>query len=302
MGNVTEKVSSMPNIVKLVVAGGTSLVLLILLMAGCTAIPLGSVGIVVSKVGKNRGVQGVTMKTGWALVNPITTSLIEYPVYMQTVKWTAAEKEGNPDVDESITFNTKDEMTINADVSLSYMLEESAAPAFYVKYRARDIETFTDGYLRNVARDAFNEVAGDYSIEQIMGDNGPVLQAVRNRMQSVLKVDGIQISQLGFMGSPRAPKQVSDAINLKVQAAQIALQKENEVAQAKAEAQKMEAIAQGDAQANIIRAQADATANKLRSSTLTPELIEWNKIQRWDGHNPSVVSGAGAGSLMLSVK
>jgi len=276
-----------------------ALVFFSVLSSGCMTINPGNVGIEVSKVGSSRGVQDVTIKTGLVLYDPLTTAVIEYPTFMQTAKWTRNPNEGSAN-DESLTFTTKDSLVVNADVSLSYQLDADKAPAFYVKFRADNIGSFTDGYMRNVARDAFNEIAGQYTVEQVMGDNAPLLKAVRERIQEQLK-EYVTINQLGFIGAPRPPQSVTDAINAKVQAEQIALQKQNEVAQAEAEARKQVAEAQGEADSNIVRAKADAEANRLRTSSLTPALIEWTKIQKWDGKNPEVVSGD-HGSLMVSVK
>lgn len=96
------------------------------------------------------------------------------------------------------------------------------------------------------------------------------------------------------------PDSVNQAINMKVQAQQIALQKDIEVTQAEADAKKTEAYAQGDAQANVIRAQADATANKLRAASLTPALVEWTAIAKWDGHRPQV-EGSGSGGILIQL-
>lgn len=260
-------------------------------LSGCKTITPGNVGIEVSKVGSSRGVQDLTIKTGFVMYNPALTEVIEYPTYVQTVKWTKTADEGKP-TDESITFTTKDSLVVNADVSLSYQLSSEKAPAFYVKYRADDIVIFTDGYLRNVVRDSFNEIAGGYTVEEVMGDNGPILKRVRERIQNVLIPEGIDITQLGFIGAPRPPENITNAINSKVQAIQLTLQKQQEVAQEQAEALKREAQADGIAKANIRTAEGDAASNRLRNESLTPALLEWTKLQKWDGHNPSVVSGA----------
>lgn len=268
-------------------------------LTGCTSINPGNVGIEISKAGSSRGVQDITLKTGWVFYNPMWTTVIEYPTFMQTVKWTRSANEGNA-TDESITFTTKDSSTVNTDVSVSYQLDYAKVPEFYVKFRADEIEKFTDGFMRNITRDAFNEAAGGYTVEQVMGDNAPLLRDVRKLVQQQLTQYGVTVEQLGFIGAPRPPDSVNNAINLKVQAQQIALQKQIEVTQAEADAKKNEAYADGDAKANIIRAQADATANKLRSESLTPALVTWTAIQKWDGKRPQV-EGAGAG-LLVNIK
>ena len=283
-----------------IVGGAVAVVSLFLVSivgcAGCTSIGPGNVGIVISKTGASRGVQDVTVKTGWAFVNPITTEVIEYPTFMQTVKWTKSATEGSPN-DESITFTTGDSMVVNADISLSYQLAFDKAPEFYVKFRADKIEQFTDGFLRNVARNSFNAIAGNYNIGQIMGNNGPILLAIKKDMQQQLTAYGVQIDQLGFIGAPRPPESVTNSINLKAQAEQIALTKTIELNQVEADAKKAVAEAEGQAAANIALAEADAKANKLRSESLTGPLIEWTAIQKWDGHRPQV-EGTGGGMLI----
>lgn len=55
---------------------------------------------------------------------------------------------------------------------------------------------------------------------------------------------------------------------------------ENEVATAKAEAQK-----------TIVQAQAQATANELLAKSLTPEYMQYQALQKWDGKLPQVTGG-----------
>lgn len=63
----------------------------LLFNGGCgTTIPPGHVGIMVDQYGKNRGVKDYTTSTGRVWYNPWTTSVIEYPTYTQTIKWTGA--------------------------------------------------------------------------------------------------------------------------------------------------------------------------------------------------------------------
>jgi len=73
-------------------------------------------------------------------------------------------------------------------------------------------------------------------------------------------------------------------------------QKEAEAEQAKiaaeAEAEAKKIKAQGDAEAIKIKSEAEAEANREIANSLTPELIEKMKIDKWDGSVP-YVSGAG---------
>jgi regulator of protease activity HflC (stomatin/prohibitin superfamily) len=283
--------SRIPFIAKIAGVSAVSLFFIALFIAGCNSISPGYVGVEVNKAGSARGVDSVALKTGYIIVNPFLTSVIEYPTFIQTAKWTRSASEGTAN-DDSITFTSKDAMVVNADISISYELKFEKVPEFYVKFRADHIENFTDGFLRNITRDEINNVAGKYSVEQIMGDNGPIFQQVRDNLQKQLDPYGVVIDQLGVMGAPRPPANVIDAINSKVQAAQIALQKQNEVLQAEADAKKQVAEAQGQADANVVQAKGDSEANRLRQMSLTPGLIQLKAIEKWNGQLPQVQTGS----------
>ena len=62
---------------------------------------------------------------------------------------------------------------------------------------------------------------------------------------------------------------------------------------AESKAEQIRIKAEGEAEAIRVKAQAQAEANKLIAESLTPELIENEKIAKWDGKLP-VVSGSGA--------
>lgn len=259
-------------------------------LGACTRVGPGYVGIKISMAGSNRGVNDIPTTTGWVFYNPAATSVFEYPTFMQTAVWTHNAAEGKP-VNEEITFTTSDQLQVAADISIAYQLDGSKVPAFYVKFRSDDLDQFTHGYLRNLAREKFDNAAGHYKIEQIMGDNGPFLAEVRRELQKELEPIGVQLSQFGFIGAPRPPSSVINSINAKVQATQIAIQKENEVRQAQADAAKRVAEAEGYAKALETRSKADAEANRRIAESLTPQLIEGWKIQKWNGTLPQV-SGA----------
>lgn len=264
------------------------------LSSGCgTTISPGRVGIVVDKFGKSRGVQDYTTTTGYVWYNPMSTDVIEYPTNVQTVQWTANRNEGNPQ-DESITFTTKESVSVNADMSLSYQLDVPRIPAFYVKFRNDDLTGFTYGYLHNVARDAMMEIGGHYTVEQIMGDNEKFLHEVRDRLQGQVTDIGVSVQQFGFIGSPRPPSQIIESINNSQQAKYRAVQTQNELAQTQAEVSKQIAAAEGLAKANDIIGRS-ITQNLLDKQKLD---LQDRWIARWDGHRPSVESGTGTGMFL----
>lgn len=272
----------------------SSLILCLAVIAsavGCTRVGPGYVGIKVSMAGDSKGVDSVPAVTGWTFYNPFLSSVYEYPTFVQTAVWTKSPDEGKAS-NEEITFTNADNMQIAADVSLSYHLQPDKVPSFYVKFRNDDLNGFTHGYLRNVARDQFNEHGGRYKIDAIMGDNSAFLTDVRKDLQAEMTPIGVIIDQFGFIGAPRPPQGVIEAINGKIHATQLAQQKQNELVQAQADAAKEVARTEGYAQSITIRTTAEAEANKKLASSITPELVRLKQLEKWDGHLPQINGGS----------
>lgn len=272
--------------------------------AGCgyTVVQPGHVGIQINLSGSDKGVQDLPLKTGRIFYNPINETVYTYPTFVQTAKWSKDPTEGSAN-NEELSFTTKDQMVVFADVSLSYSLISSQVPNFYVKFRSDDLNQFTHGFLRNVARDQFNETAGKYGIEQIMGDNEPFITEVRKRIQDQVSSLGVKIEQFGFIGAPRPPVAVVQAINAKIQATQIAIQIENELRAATATAAKKVAEAEGNAKAAIATANGQAEANRIKSASINPAILDWERlaatreaISKWNGA-PSMINGGGGSPM-----
>jgi regulator of protease activity HflC (stomatin/prohibitin superfamily) len=277
--------------------------------AGCaTRIGPGNVGIKVDLAGSQRGVEDLPIRTGWVFYNPAGSKVVEYPTFVQTAKWTHDLNEGRP-INEELSFNTLQGLTVYGDISLSYHLDPAKVPAFYVKFRSDDIDQFTHGFLRNVARDSMNRVAANYTVEEIMGEKKPEMeQRSREELQSEVKDIGVVIEQFGFIGSPRPPESVVAAINAAQQAKYIAQQKQNELLQSQADAAKQVAAAEGQAKSQIAIAQGEAESNRLRAASISPQIIEWQKlavtdrwIARWNGSMPQVEAGGQLPGMLLNV-
>ncbi len=272
-----------------------------------TRIGGGFVGVEVFLSGSQRGPGEIPIKTGWVFYSPIRSQIIEFPTYVQTVKWTHDPNEGHP-TNEEMSYNSKEGMEIYSDVSLSYAIDPKMVPDFYLKYRLSNLEAFTHGILRDVVRNSLNEVASTYSVEEIYGvHKAEFLHKVSALIQEKLTPVGVGIQQFGFIGAPRVPDVISAAITGKAQAIQNAERAQNELAQTQAEAAKKIAEADGDAKSEVARAQGEAEANRIRQASISPQLLELRKLEnqraladRWNGQLPQVESGSGGG-LMLQL-
>lgn len=258
-----------------------SLVLVIAITTGCTRIGPGHAGIEVNSAGSDKGVSQQTASTGWFFYNPFTSTVIEYQTAQRLEKWTKSDNEGKSGNTE-VSFTNKDSMVIYADVAIAFSLDPAKVPAFYVKFLAKDeddLDTkFTNGYLRNSVRNCLNELAGQYDIKQIMGDNAEFLNKTKACIQADVITWGVNIDQFGLIGAPRPPQPVIDAINMKAQAEQVATQKQIELTQVQADAAKRVAEAEGNAKAQVAVAQGEAEANRLRNSSITDNILRMRAL------------------------
>jgi len=286
---------------------GFLLVLLVfsVFLVRVTRIEAGHVGVAINLAGKQRGASEIPVRTGWVFYSPLSTQIIEFPTYVQTVKWTKDVNEGHP-VNEEMNFNSKEGMEIYVDVSMSYAIEASKVPEFYVKYRVADMEMFTHGILRDVVRNSLNEVASTYVVEDIYGEKkAEFLHKVQAMIEQKMSPVGVSVQQFGFIGAPRVPSVIAAAITAKAQAIQQAERARNELATTQAEAAKKIAEAEGDAKSLVTRAQGEADANRIRQNSLTPQLLELRRIEnaramidKWNGQLPAVQNGQAGGMIL----
>lgn len=280
-------------------------VVVFLSVVRATRIGAGYVGIEINLAGSQRGASEIPIRTGWVFYSPLRTQIIEYPTFVQTVKWTADTSEGHP-INEELVFNSKEGQEVRADVSLSYAIDAPKIPDFYVKYRSDDLDRFTHGILKDIVRNSLNEVASTYTLEDIYGENkAKFLIETRGRVQAQVAPVGVQIQQFGFIGKPRFTAAIEQAITQKTQAITDAERARNQLAVTQAEVAKSVAEAEGEARSAIERARGEAEANRLRQASITPQLLEWKRLEnqrafidRWNGELPHTVLGDKNG-LML---
>ncbi len=286
---------------------------LVLLMAvavgviyvGCSTtarVDAGHVGVKVKLAGSERGVQNDPLTAGWHFYNPLTEQIVFFPTSVQNVVWTQSPHEGKA-VDESITFSSSEGANVTADVGLSFHIDPLLAPKLYNRFRLNDMQQLAAGYMRNTVREAFSEVASKMPVDKIYGvDKSKMVAEVTQKCRETFSKDGILIDQLTLNSALRLPQLIADAINRSLEANQAATQAKNRVAQVEAEAQQQitqahgaaEAArqrAQGEGDALLIKARAEAQANEIIRLSMTPAVIQWRAIEKWNGSLPTYQAG-----------
>lgn len=245
---------------KIVLGGFLFVVLIAFFASSCTRIDAGHEGILVKQYGSNKGVQDVTLVTGMIWYNPITETVHEFPTYVQTVDY------------DPFTVNAKDGSVFTVDPTFSFYVMPGKSPHIFIKYR-KEIEQITATTLLNYVKDAFRIQLNKYTTEQIISHRQNFEADVQSTLDSTLARDGFKLEQLtsGLL----YPEMIVNAIDAKNRAVQQAMQVENELKIAEAQARK-----------KIVDAEADAKANELRQRTLTPLLIQQQFIEKWDGKTP----------------
>lgn len=254
--------------------------------SSCSRVESGYVGIKVYMLGGNKGVDTEVLGVGkyWIGINE---QLYVFPTYQQNYVWTKDATEGSPN-DESISFQTKEGLAVNADFGISYAIDPTKAALIFQKYR-KGVEEITDIFLRNSVRDAINSESSSMSVEDVYGPKKTELIAnVIKRVRAEMTPIGIIVDKIYLIGNMRLPEQVIAALNAKIEATQTAMKIQNEVASARAQAEKAVAIAKGEAEANRIKMQ-----------SITPALIEYERVQKWNGVMPQVV---GSANTMFNLK
>lgn len=313
----------MNNLIKLAITLGIILMFSgIFVSCTTTRVDVGHVGVKVKLAGTGRGVQDMQIKTGWVFYNPLTEQVVEFPVSVQNIILSSDPHEGGSktdttadhSVDESITFSSVEGVNATANVGFSFHIDPSKAPQLYSRFRQTDMRELAYGYMRNVIREAFSEVGSKMPIQDIYGAGKTKLVSdVARKCQEVLGKDGVVIDQLTINGALTLPQNVAAAINNAMAATQNAIQSENKVRQIKAEADQAIAAAhgaaeaarqqaQGQADALLISSKAEAAArgmaseaenkaNNLMQASLTPQILHFRAIQKWDGKMPTYIGG-----------
>lgn len=256
------------------------------LLASCSRVPAGNVGIKFYSLGGSKGVDQEELGPGRYYIG-VNEELFIFPTFTQNYVWTQSVDEGS-ETDESFTFQDVQGLQLNSDIGITYKIESSKVSVIFEKYK-RGVEEITDVYLRNMVRDALVKRTSKLDVEYIYGKGrGDLIDSVTFDVRKQCDPLGINIEKIYWIGNIRLPKVVEEAINAKIKATQIAQQRENELREAEAAAKKKIAEAEGYAQSTLIKAKAQAESNKLLSNSITPNLIDYEKVSKWNGVLPTV--------------
>jgi regulator of protease activity HflC (stomatin/prohibitin superfamily) len=248
-------------------------------------IDAGNVGIKLNLYGSNRGVDKISIVSGRVWYNTWTTRIVEFPTFVQNVDY------------KPFAINTVDAARFEIDTKMQYRVLADSVPKIYTTFRAPLADIQGEGrYIQTAVYDSFKSIVPKYTSDSLMSRRAQFETEVEVVLKYKLAMRGIVLEQLTSNITP--PESMAQAIEAKNSSIQAKLAAENQAKQAVAEATVIKARAEGEATATLVKARAEAEANKLKQATLTPLLVEMERVRKWNGQYPTTMLGSGANTLI----
>lgn len=240
--------------------------------SSCERIDAGHEGIMVNLYGSDKGVDDASLVTGMVWYNPWNTTIYEYPTYVQTIDYAP------------FTINAKDGSEFTVDPTVSLKIIDGKSPAVFRKYR-KGLDEVIEGTLYNYVKDAFRIQLNKFTTDDIVSKRDSIENAIEQYLSMSLERENFQLEQL--TSGLKYPQTIVESVNAKNKAIQQAMQVENEVKVAEAQAKKL-----------IVAAEAEKKANELRQQALTPAILQKMWIEKWDGTVPTVMTDGNSNTFL----
>ena len=236
---------------------GVGLVLLVGSMA--VVVPAGQAGVMVI-FGK---VQQEALPSGLHFINPLAT-VETMEVRTRNYTMSNSADEGQKKGDDSIQVITSDGLTVKLDATIFYSLQQALVPKIY-KEIGLDVE---EKIVRSEIRASMRDAAANLTATELYTSKRQnFVDQVSKTLKASFESRGITMEQM-LLRNVILPDQITKAINDKIAADQ--------------DAQKMTFVLQKEkqeAERKRIEAEGQAKAQQIVSASLTPQIIEYQRIQ-----------------------
>lgn len=307
-----------------IAAGVAIIVAVIMFFMMFEKVPAGYVGIVYEM---NGGISDEVLTQGWHIVGP-TKQVTLYSIGIEQSYLTSG-KDGDSADDDSFEVPTSDGKGLNVDLTFTYRYDPEKVTSLFTKFKGQSGKEVRDSFIKPNIISWVKEVTAKYPVTEILGEeranlNIAVSEYVKQKFEpygiiventSLINIDADEETRAQVQRRVNAIQELELAQTEK-KTAQVKADQEKEVALTKAQQDKETALilaeqeketavinaeqakikAEGNAEATRIKAEAEAEANKMIADSLTPELIEKAKIDKWSGDVPAV---AGSSESML---
>jgi len=182
---------------------------------------------------------------------------------------------------------SKDLQAVSSDVAVNYRINYNAVVDIVKNIGATQVEI---KILSPAIQESVKSATAKYTAEGLITERAKVSNEIAQGLLAKVEQYGIAVEEFNIVNF-----EFSEAFNRAIEEKQVAQQDlirvktEQEQLIVKAEAQAK--AAEEEARAILVKAQAQAEANQKLAESLTPNLVEYEKIKKWDGILPKVSSG-----------
>lgn len=238
-------------------------------------IPANTVGV---KVSAFNGVQETTLQTGYHFKLPFIDKVYTLPTSVQTKTM------------EKLTTQTKDGQWLNTNIDVKYKINKEKAMTVFSNYT--DLENVNNNVISPAVQRAIESVTGNYDIYDILGAKRT---EVYEEIDKALK-EKFESYNLEFVSFTITDQDAGDEIEAAIKNESVK-QKEIDTAKQEQEKTKVEAEtkkvqAQAEADTAVIKADGEAKANKIKSDSITDNLIRMKEAEAREKHGWVTVNGA----------
>lgn len=185
-----------------------------------------------------------------------------------------------------VSAYTKDTQTVESlNIQVNYYYDKAELDTLVRSIGLKNIEPKL--IMPNLTSTLKNEV-GKYKAEELIANRSELEKEIQASLETFMNQYGVIISKVSIQDI-EFKASFEQIVEEKVAAEQEALKVQNETLKKEEEAKQLVIAAQAEAEATKVKAQAEAEANKLINSSLTPTLVDYYKVQSWDGKFPEVM-------------
>ena len=238
---------------------GWGLGLLLFMGSMAVVVPPGQAGVVVL-FGK---VNPDPLPSGLHFINPFS-QVVEMEVRTKNYTMSSTSDEGQRRGDDSIAVISADGLTVRLDATIFYSLQQAKVPEIYRTIGPDVEERIIRSEIRASLRDA---AAGLTATDLYTTQRQTFINTVTKALRAAFEARGITLEQM-LLRNVILPDQITRAINDKIAADQ--------------DAQKMAFVLQKEkqeAERKRIEAEGQAKAQQIVSASLTPQILEYQRIQ-----------------------
>ena len=250
---------------------GVLLMLFIILWGSYVIVPAGSRGVVLW-LGR---VEQRIMNEGLNFKVPLTESVIKVDVRVQ------------PHPFREIDASSKEYQIVKMTGMMNFHIDPAFVNDLYQKVGL----DFAEKVIDPAFNDFVKEVVPIYPIGEILPKREEIRQTAMKKLGDNLAKYHIIVDDIYFANIRFSPE-YEKAIEAKQVAQQQVETQKQILAQREIEAQQKVATAKGEAESILVVAQEQAKANEVLSRAITPILVSYKSIERWNGVLPQVSGGA----------